>query len=174
MSGEDIKKILYDAVDSVGRDEMQIAINSDASTSRQYITKFVSAYRSATSDVNGDATVFLEAMMHLMLTISGIPSERKVSMGNEELDIVIPSLKAMIKDPHKSLAIFIVDSDPSAQIQLLQANCAGVNSWVISCRPVTSTWRNYSMENGLSVSEIIVDLKSFLEANGIRTLRLFS
>ena len=130
---------------------------------------------------NKDETiVFLsEALLHFMLTVSTLPSERKIQVkDNPTIDVVIPSLQSLNRTPDKSIIIEIIrnkiDSDKISQLEFLQPNHK--NIWLISVIPFSTTrYRIYGMSTntGLfhSFSNIIKDINNFLKETGDKSLR---
>ena len=91
-------------------------------------------------DASDDTILDLcEALLHFILTASILPSARKIEVDKElKIDLVIPNLHNLMKDPHKSLIIDIVRDSAYAKriskIKSLQPNIE--NIWLISVRPL--------------------------------------
>jgi hypothetical protein len=57
-------------------------------------------------DVDENVGIFAESLMHYLLTISFISSQRKVSQNKVEIDIIIPDLKTLNTNPDDSIIIY--------------------------------------------------------------------
>lgn len=107
-AGEKIKQILYSEIEKIGKEKIQAKINSSIESSQKYIDKIMSecirklTYES--NDYNDDddynitIATLCEVLLHFMLTICTLPSERKVQVKNDLiLDLIIPNLKSKDK-----------------------------------------------------------------------------
>jgi hypothetical protein len=114
-----------------------------------------------------------------MLTISTLPSERKVEINDDQkLDIVIPSLPSLRKDPNKSLIIHVIkkkktDLTKIKKLESLQPNPR--NIWCISTRPLSiAKYTQYCIVPGYSsrkYSYIITDIDKFLKSTNDKSFR---
>jgi hypothetical protein len=106
-----------------------------------------------------------------MLTISTLPSERKVAVRDGlTLDIVIPSMAVLRRDPNRSVIIqFIKDKRADLkkvrELEVLQPNTE--NIWLVSSRPPSITkYIDYSISpdhGSHRYSNIIVNTDKFLK-----------
>ena len=92
-------------------------------------------YESADCDLDITIAILCEALLHFMLTVSTLPSERKVEIRyGLTIDIVIPNLLTLKRRPDKSIIVQIIkdveDFNKIAQLELLQPHSQ--NIWVIS------------------------------------------
>ncbi len=128
-----------------------------------------------TSDLNGDASDIItatlgEALLHFMLTISTLPSERKVAVKDGlALDIVIPSMAVLRRDPNRSVIIQFIkdkraDLKKARELEVLQPNIG--NIWLVSSRPLSiPKYIDYSISpahGSHRYSNIIVNTDKFL------------
>jgi hypothetical protein len=129
---------------------------------------------------------FSEALLHFMLTVTTLPSARKVQIKNIDVDIVIPNLHTLRNSPNKAI-IIQVSKDNSLAMQeqmgdhaLIQPNYR--NLWIISSKPLLVECINYiinPLESGTASARkrnfhnIIIDINKFLEETGDKSLRLF-
>jgi hypothetical protein len=141
------------------------------------ITKI--SVNSNSSNKDETIAVLCEALLHFMLTVSTLPSERKIQVkDNLTIDVVIPSLQRLRRTPDKSIIIEIIrnkmDSDKISQLEFLQPNHK--NIWLISVTPFSTTrYRTYGMSTNTrlfhSFSNIIKDINNFLKETGDKSLR---
>ena len=136
---------------------------------RQCSTRLTSELEGNISDI---ITATLgEALLHFMLTISTLPSERKVALRDDlTLDIVIPSMAVLRRDPNRSVIIqFIKDKRADlkkvGELEVLQPNTE--NIWLVSSRPLSiPKYIDYSMfpdHGSHRYSNIIVNTDKFLK-----------
>jgi hypothetical protein len=102
---EKIKQILYSEIENIGKEKIQAKINSSIKSSQKYIDKIMSecitklTYESNDNDdYNIKIATLCEVLLHFVLTICTLPSERKVQVKNDLiLDVIIPNLKSKDK-----------------------------------------------------------------------------
>ena len=185
LSGEKIKQILYPVIEELGRENIQLKISSNIKLSQEYIDIIMNRCISKIDSLSGnydrdfDIAVLSEALLHYMLTISTLPSERKVEINDDQkLDIVIPSLPSLRKDPNKSLIIHVIkkkktDLTKIKKLESLQPNPR--NIWCISTRPLSiSKYTQYCIVPGYSsrkYSYIITDIDKFLKSTNDKSFR---
>ena len=185
LSSDEVKDVLYSTIESIGKERIRCDTTSNINFSEKYIdlimTECITKINVDSSTGNKDETiaVLCEALLHFMLTVSTLPSERKIQIkDNPTIDIVIPSLQSLKRTPDKSIIIEIIrnkmDSDKISQLEFLQPNHK--NIWLISVIPFSTTkYRIYDMSanNGIfhSFSNIIIDINNFLKETGDKSLR---
>lgn len=54
------------------------------------------------------------ALVHYLLSVLGVPSQRKVASGGVELDVVVPDLNTLLRSPESALVVCIPDSPAQA------------------------------------------------------------
>ena len=115
-----------------------------------------------------------EALLHFMLTISTLPSERKIRLNNElVIDVVIPNLRNLKTNPSKSIIVQFIKQGPElnnvSKLQFIQPNHE--NIWIVSYRPLSDVkYKTYSIFPD-SYSNIIIDIHKFLKQTGDNSLR---
>jgi hypothetical protein len=92
-------------------------------------------YESTDCDLNITIAIICEALLHFMLTVSTLPSERKVEIRYSlTIDVVIPNLLTLKRRPDKSIIVQIIkdveDFNKISQLEFLQPHSQ--NIWVIS------------------------------------------
>ena len=120
-----------------------------------------------------------------MLTVSTIPSVRKVRIDDIRLDIVIPNIHTLRNFPDKAIVIRIlkeggsISKEEQQKIRNIQPNHD--NLWVVGKEPVLGDYINYTVDFGNNMNasmrrsfhDIIVDIDSFLERTRDRSIRFF-
>jgi hypothetical protein len=108
-----------------------------------------------------------------------LPSERKVEIKDGlTLDIVIPSLPSLFRDPNKSIIIQIIkdkktDLNKVENLEFLQPNRQ--NIWLISIRYLSiAKYTEYSIfpnHTSHKYSNIITDIDKFLKSTQDKSFR---
>jgi hypothetical protein len=185
QSGESIKQVLYSAIEEIGRESIQLYISSNIMLSQKYLNIIMNqciaklSYVSDVYDRDLDIIVLSEALLHYMLTISTLPSERKVEIKHDQaLDIVIPSLPILKKDPNKSLVIQVIkdkETDLTVIDRLESLQPYSQNIWCISARPLSiARYTEYSIfpnHHSHKYSNIITDIDEFLKLTNDKSFR---
>jgi hypothetical protein len=61
------------------------------------------------SDKDETIAVLCEALLHFMLTVFSLPSERKIQVkDNLSIDVVVPNMTSLMRTPDKSIIIEIM------------------------------------------------------------------
>jgi hypothetical protein len=172
-----IKDILYSVIDKIGKEKIRMEINSDIEISEKRCNEILEECKQLMrGDMTDDTLADLcEALLHFLLTASLLPSERKVNLKGTELDLVVPSLKMLKKNPEKALVIQIIRGN-DAPTELKQTNSVqpyDENIWLVSAKELPTRHKNYYVGSNLSpYSKIIIDINAFLIRKGHHGLRL--
>jgi hypothetical protein len=180
IAGEEIKQILYSIIEEIGKEKIQSEITSSFESSQKYIDvimrKSITKIASESND-DHDYTIatLSEALLHFMLTICTLPSQRKIQVKNDlVLDVIIPSLQSLKTKPDKSIIIQIIkdnsDLNKLSQLKFLQPN--EENIWLISAKPLSAPTKckTYSVfSNGYS--NLIIDIYNFLKETDDKSFR---
>jgi hypothetical protein len=193
LDGDEIKQILYSVIeDEIGKEKIQTEITSDIKLSRKYIELIMSKCiakldsESNDDDIDDDyfyattVTALSEALLHFMLTICTLPSERKIATKNNlALDVIIPSLQSLKIKPEKSVIVQFIkektDLNKVPQLESLQPHHKNV--WLVSAKPLSTTkYTTYYVLPNAKVdnkfSNIIIDIDNFLRESGDKSFRL--
>jgi len=129
-SDSPVKELLYQELSKLTEKKIQLEITKN--NSPKIINEIVSNCYSKILQIPGDKDenfgIFAESLMHYLLTISLIPSQRKVSIDNIDLDIVIPDLILLKEKPEDSLIISFPKS----------ANIININQRITEIKKITS------------------------------------
>jgi hypothetical protein len=182
LTETEIKNTLYSVIEEIGRQRIQAEITTSIESSEKYIDIIMrksNAILGSRSTYQSDeiAASLFEALLHFMLTICTLPSERKIQVKSDLiLDIIIPNLQNLKTNADKSIVLQIIRNDIElkkvSQIESLQPNYE--NIWLISAKPVsTPKYRTYSIVNTGSrkYSNIIIDIDNFLKEKGDKSFR---
>jgi hypothetical protein len=180
----DISALLYSIIAEIGKEKIQSDIALDIKQSKYYIETIINNCINRIDIVDEDTVGSVcEALLHFMLTVSILPSMRKVAFNGTVLDIVIPSLRVLKHSPENSVIILISKGSESmiqkiSNIRRFQPNKK--NLWIVSEKQVSLPCINYALnqkeilsEEKRLYSEIIIDIDKFLQEKGDKSLKIF-
>jgi hypothetical protein len=116
--------------------------------------------------------VLVTGVLHYMLTNAMLASQRKVEYQGVEIDIVIPDLKTLEKDPKKSLIIYIPKTLDKNSIkekleQLQKIQPEEQNIWLVLTQDLGFENKTYVIQKEeSSFSSIIYDIAQFVNLQG--------
>ncbi len=122
--------------------------------------------------------VLATGLLHYLLTNALINSQRKVEYKGTEIDIVIPDIKTLEKDPKKTLLICIPKSSNKNIIeekisQLEKIQPEKENIWVVLSENVSINQKYFLLtkENN-SFSKIIFEIAQFSNVHGTNKFKI--
>ena len=122
--------------------------------------------------------VLATGLLHYLLTNALITSQRKVEYNKTEIDIIIPDLKTLEKDPKKTLLICIPKSSDKKIIeekisQLEKIQLEKQNIWVVLSEDIKINKKSFilSKENN-SFSKIIFEIAQFSNVGGANKFKI--
>jgi len=122
--------------------------------------------------------VFATGLLHYLLTNALINTQRKVEYQGIEVDIVIPDIKTLEKDPKKTLLICIPKSSSKKIIeekisQLEKIQSEKENIWVVLSENISINKKSFvlSKENN-SFSKIIFEIAQFSNVDGANKFKI--
>ena len=122
--------------------------------------------------------VLATGLLHYLLTNALINSQRKVEYQGTEIDIVVPDIKTLEKDPKKTLLICIPKSSNKKTIekkisQLEKIQSEKENIWVILSENILIDKKSFvlSKENN-SFSKIIFEIAQFSNVGGTNKFKI--
>ena len=115
--------------------------------------------------------VLATGILHYMLTNAMLTSQRKVEYGGIEIDIIIPDLKTLEKDPKKTLIICIPQTldkntinEKLKQLQTIQPEKQ--NIWLVLTQDLGFDKTFVIQKEKSSFSNIIYDIAKFVNVQG--------
>lgn len=122
--------------------------------------------------------VLATGLLHYLLTNALINTQRKVEYQGIEIDIVIPDIKTLEKDPKKTLLICIPKSSSKKIIeekisQLEKIQSEKENIWVVLSENISINKKSFvlSKENN-SFSKIIFEIAQFSNVDGTNKFKI--
>lgn len=175
-----VKDLLYQELAKITEEKIQLDISKGQSS--KSIDKIISScYRKILQiggNVDENVGIFAESLMHYLLTIALIPSQRKVSQNNVEIDIIIPDLKTLNSNPNDSIIIYFpkVDNDVMIEqgiLKLEKIQPAKENIWIVLRADLQRKNRMYHIDNyDGSFAKILDDVTNFLSSRKQSKLKI--
>ena len=168
-SDSPVKDALYQELAKISEKKIQTEIFNNNST--KIINEIISNCASKIHQMGGDDDenfgILAESLMHYLMTISLIPSQRKVSLDNVDLDIIIPDLKVLKESPGDCLIICFPKTREiekiNQRISEIKNNVSQKNIWLVSHTDVPMTEKKYLIgTNNDSFNNILEDITKFL------------
>ncbi|MFY3740002.1 MAG: hypothetical protein HMLIMOIP_000427 [Candidatus Nitrosomirales archaeon] len=190
----DAKEILYSTLTKMNKNKLESTIVSNPSQISSIIKEiFDGCVQLLGSQGDYDKTKvhgdLAEALMHYLLTVTMIPSERKVKCDSDiEIDLVIPTLKQLKTDPKRALVISFLKSVDRNYMsvhmeRLLRAQPNKNNIWLVFGHylAITEAFEGFNIfvhddsakKPFKPLSGIIDEIKLFLETNKIKSFKIF-
>jgi hypothetical protein len=152
-----MKNELYSVLNEFGKENIQIEfqnnINSSIPKIKEILSKTIATIYEKKDNIDSDSnnfekplSILCESFLHFLLTTTSLPSQRKIMLNELEIDLVIPDIKTLKKDPKKTLIIiFYKDSFTTneyiTKLDNIQKNKE--NIWLVSSTPLDINYRNY-------------------------------
>lgn len=159
-----VKDILYKELSNITENKIQVEISKKNSSKiiSDIISNCYPKIKQISLNLDEDLGIFAESLMHYFLAVSIIPSQRKVSKNDIELDIVIPDLRTLQSNPKDSLIITFLKSKNKDLIknkilELEKIHPIKNNIWLVSHENLELKNRTYQIKNGINSLNIILD-----------------
>ena len=116
--------------------------------------------------------VLATGLLHFLLTNALLNSQRKIEHEGIEIDIVIPDLKTLEKDPKQTLIICIPKTSNKVEIEqklteLYKIQPEKQNVWLVLSQKLDFENRSYVIEkDNQTFSKIIFDIAQFVNVHG--------
>jgi len=173
-----IKDTLYLKINTIGQDIIHKLL-----LEKKYSELFELIYTKALQSVNTEIDeiekmgILAESFTHYLFTEMLIPSQRKISHENIELDMIIPNLAELKKNSDNSILIFF---DKSSNNKIIKQRIQTVkkiqktdkNIWVISKDEINISQKVYKIEKE-SFSRFLYDIQNFTELKNMNKLNIF-
>lgn len=161
MSDDPLKEMLFELLES--GEARRMAESGECEAMVDYVMSGCMDRAQQMVPYEEAAVALSTGLLHYVLSVSGIPSQRKVACGGVDVDIVLPGARRLREDPSSALIIQVCGScdaarrrlDDSAAIQPVSANI-----WALA--PRCSGPRHYSMFGGPpNIATLIRDMTEF-------------
>lgn len=173
-----MKNELYSVLNDFGKENIQIEfqnnINSSIPKIKEILSKTIATIYEKKENIDSDynnfeksLSILCEAFLHFLLTITSLPSQRKIMLNELEIDLVIPDIKTLYKDPKKTLIIkFDKDLSTIEYIKKLD-NIQKIkeNIWIVSATPLEINYRNYVIYKKIEECQILFTNNMIIDEN---------
>lgn len=173
-----MKNELYSVLNDFGKENIQIEfqnnINSSIPKIKKILSKTIATIYEKKENIDSDynnfeksLSILCEAFLHFLLTITSLPSQRKIMLNELEIDLVIPDIKTLYKDPKKTLIIkFDKDLSTIEYIKKLD-NIQKIkeNIWIVSATPLEINYRNYVIYKNIEECQILFTNNMVIDEN---------
>ncbi|TBR25949.1 MAG: hypothetical protein EPO63_00950 [Candidatus Nitrosotenuis sp.] len=175
-----IKEILYEQINSISEQKIQVEIskNGTARLIRGMVDNCYPKIAKVYGNPHESFEAFAESLMHYLLTNALIQSQRKVTHGGIELDIVIPDVRTLVSSPKDAVIIFFPKTgDISAILESLRKietiQPIKENIWLVQKTSLGLQYKTYEIDNGCSFSNIINDIDVFSSSKTQSKFKIF-
>ena len=173
-----IKDALYTEIDRIGQDKI-----NELLLKKEFSKIFESVFDNAASNINEKISkdekfgTLAESITHYLFTEMLVPSQRKISYENIELDLVIPNTLELKKNSENTIILFFVKNSNMTEIQnkILEIKTIQEkddNIWVISEQLLDISQRSY-VTNKVSFGEFLRDAQNFIQSKNMNKLNIF-
>lgn len=166
--------VLYSVINEMGRNRIRKEINSDIGLATKICEEILNRIMAKLEDRADEETLtaICEGLLHFMLTVSLLPSQRKLQFRGLELDIAVPSTRLLSTDPSKTLVIQVLKKSEEKKIaNAEQLQPVRANIWLVSASKLSTGYRNYNLDDH-SYAKIVADIQAFVKSKGISGLSL--
>lgn len=176
----EIKDILYQAISDY--QEKRILSDIAQGESTDAISTIFSHCLSNLDKVEGNNETALgaiaEGLIHYLLTLAMIPSQRKISLDSVDVDIVIPDARTLSTNPDEAVVIYFPKTNEQQTIKDNVSKLAKIqpksdNIWLVVSKPISTNAKTYTLDKEFSFAKIINDLISFSSGKKQSKLKIF-
>jgi len=173
-----IKDALYAEIDRIGQDKInELLLKKEFSIIFENV--FDKAINKIKKDIDEDEKfgTLAESITHYLFTEMLVPSQRKISYDNVELDLVIPNTLELKKNSQNVLIVLFVKTTDMIEIQKKISYIKTIqqkddNIWIISKRMLEIPQRSYATDK-ISFGEFLRDAQNFIQSKNLNKLNIF-
>ena len=173
-----IKDALYAEIDELGQDQIH-----DLLKERKFSELFEKIFGSVINKIEIDMNenekygTLAESFTHYLFTEMLIPSQRKISFKNVELDMIIPNTAELKKNINNVILIYFVKMDKidelKKQIQhMKKIQKSDANIWIISKDSISIPQVTYITEKD-SFGKFLDDIQDLVKIKEMNKLNIF-
>jgi hypothetical protein len=174
-----VKDVLYEIIGKIteGVIEKNIASGSSIDIINELIAEGYPKIIQLEGDKEENIAKFSTSLLHYLLTISLIPSQRKIAPQDIDIDIVIPDLKTLSTKPENSLIICIPElrKEKSIEKQIQEIETIqphNDNIWLAVENKQKLDKKSYAVSDR-TISKIIQDINQFLSSKKTTPFKIF-
>lgn len=163
-----VKDILYEQIDKISEAKIHqdIAAKNYSNVINMLLDGCISKLVHTDDETIG---TLAESLMHYLLTNALIPSQRKVTIMNNEIDIVIPDSRTLLNSPKDALVLHFVKSSNEKTLDSYLENLGKVqpidnNILLISKNTTKDKFRTYEIKKNSTFANILNDIDGFISS----------
>ena len=172
-----IKDALYAKIDDIGQErihELMLSCRFSELFEKIYETTINSIDNIDEYEKHGSMA---ESLTHYLFTDMLIPSQRKISFKNIELDMVIPNIPELRKNNDNAILVFFVKTSNIDKIkqriqEIKKIQNSDANIWVISKDDIQIPQTTYTTKKE-SFSKFLKDAQTFIRIKKMDKLNIF-
>ena len=172
-----IKDALYAKIEDIGQEQIhQLLLNG------KFSELFEKIYETTINSIDGineyeKHGVVAESLTHYLFTEMLIPSQRKISFKNTELDMIVPSIAELKKNSSNTILIFFAKTSNIDEIkqriqEIKMIQNSDSNIWVISKDDIQILQTTYTTKKE-SFSKFLKDTQTFVKTKKTNKLNIF-
>ena len=173
-----IKDALYAEIDRIGQEKI-----NELLLKKEFSVIFESVFDKAVNKIKEDISkdekfgTLAESITHYLFTEMLVPSQRKISYENVELDLVIPNTLELKKNSQNAIIVLFVKTSDITQIQNKISEIKTIqkkdhNIWVISRHLLDISQRSYTTDK-ISFGEFLNNAQNFIQTKKMDKLNIF-
>jgi hypothetical protein len=174
--------VVYDAINEIGKNKIRSDVISNIKIADEYMQRIFNKSSERFSnrlDINTLFAIY-EILLHFMLAVCTIPSQRKVKISRLTIDLVIPNLHTLSRSPRDAILLQYIRSNKDMTainelLSLLKLKTEDVNKWLITTLDLSANDSTHIIKlNGSTIdrSHIISDIDIFLKERNDKSFRL--
>lgn len=176
--------IVYDAINEIGKHKIRSDVISNIKIADEYMQHLFNRSLEQFSNrhpLDGNSLVTMyEILLHFMLTACTIPSQRKVKISHLSIDLIIPNLLTLSRNPSDVIVVQFIRSPIEMTtideiLSFLKLKTEDLNMWLITTLDLKAKDTTHVINLGASKirsSHIIQDIDTFLKERRDKSFRL--
>jgi len=173
-----IKDALYAEIDRIGQNKInELLLKKEFSKIFESI--FDKAINKIKENIDEDEKfgTLAESITHYLFTEILVPSQRKISYENVELDLVILNTLELKKNSQNVIIVLFTKTSDMIEIQKKISQIKTIqqkddNIWIISKRLLEIPQRSYTTDK-ISFGEFLRDAQNFVQSKNMNKLNIF-
>jgi len=173
-----IKDALYAEINRIGQDTINALL-----IKKEFSIIFESIFNKAIYKINENFSkdekfgTLAESITHYLFTEMLIPSQRKISYENIELDLVMPNTLELKRNSKNTIIVLFVKTNNIDEILFRISKIKKIqqkddNIWVISEHSIDIPQRSY-LTNKTSFAKFLEDAQNFIQTKNMNKLNIF-
>jgi len=172
-----IKDVLYAKIDDIGQERIHKLMLSG-----KFSELFEQIFETTINSIDGiheyeKHGAVAESFTHYLFTEMLIPSQRKISFKNIELDMIIPSIAELKKNSDNTILVFFAKTSNIDEIKqriqkIKMIQNSDSNIWVISKDDIQIPQTTYTTKKE-SFSKFLKYIQTFVKTKKINKLNIF-